>query len=224
MLIDLAVPHVLEGIASPNNIFRHPSAYAVGVFAQYGGAALTRAHIDQLVPALMEASVEPGAREGDMDAATDNAISSLIKLVRFRPSDVDAEGIMSGVVNFLPLMSDQVEAKLVHGWMIQGLLEADPLWMGEGASRVPTIITAIAKALRQHRVNTHDGTDPDFAAGEAYTENELFEEDGEGNIPAITALAAAVRASPQANAIASLVRGLGKHECAVMAEFGFPVA
>jgi hypothetical protein len=36
---------------------------------------------------------------------------------------------MRGVLAYLPIKSDGIEARLVHGWMVDGLAALDPLWV-----------------------------------------------------------------------------------------------
>lgn len=166
--------------------------------------------------------VTSGARDGDMEMATDNAVSSIIKIAKFRPQNVDAQALMSSVVPYLPFKADGIEARLVHGWLVAGLATSDPLWIGAGGSRIPALLTALAKGLYQHKKNTeaneHAADEDDEE--EVEEEEELFDE---ATIAQLRQIAAGIKASPaQAGPVQALVRGMSKKLQAVMAEYGFP--
>jgi hypothetical protein len=207
-----------------NPILRQAALYGSGVLAEFGGPEITPMAAD-FVERIVSIVTSDGAREGEMESATDNAVSALVKFARFRSAEVDSDMIMNGVVAYLPIRGDGIEARNVHGQMIRGLATADPFWIGAGGGRVPAILLALAKGIRQHLINTDDDCDPDESLGEtAQYGEDLFEEEGDGSLAELRSIVAGVVHSPQAAAVAQIIGGMDKHLQTVMTSYGFQIA
>jgi hypothetical protein len=57
------------------------------------------------------------------------------------------DAVMNAALAYLPFRHDAIEARLIHGWLVDGLAAADPLWTGQGFSRGGALITALARCL-----------------------------------------------------------------------------
>jgi hypothetical protein len=228
VLLGHFLPVLQECVTHASPLLRQPSTYGVGVCAQHGGdafAAAVPALFERLVPAIRT----EGAREGDMHGATDNAVSALIKLAKFRPALVHAQGVMPGVLAYLPLRADSIEARLVHGWMVDGLAASDPLWCGAGNAQVPALLRALAKTLLLHKQRSSSEAEAAAAGGggggdddeedDEEDEDPLFED---ASLRKLLAFAAHVRADAgRAGAVAGVVSAMRPAEQAVMRAVGF---
>jgi len=223
-LMPTFLPAVLEAASPACDAFlRQAACYGLGICAQHGGAAFSP-HIPAAAARLFAVVTAANAKEEASLSATENAVSALIKLARFRAAEggVDADRIMAGALGFLPFRSDAMEARLVHGWLVQALAAMDPLWIGRDGSRVPACLSALANALIAHKKNM-GGSSAAGAGGEEEdeeeeTEDALFED---ASLAQLSAIGAGIRASPQAAAVAGIVHGLKKRQQAALAEFGF---
>jgi hypothetical protein len=224
VLLGHFLPVLQECVTHASPLLRQPSTYGVGVCAQHAGDGFAAA-----VPALFERLVAAiraeGSREGDMHGATDNAVSALIKLAKFRPALVHAQGVMPGVLAYLPMRADGIEARLVHGWMVDGLAAEDPMWCGAGGAQVPALLRALAKTLVLHQQRARSEAEAAAAAGG--DEEEEDEDDDEplfedAALRKLAAFAAHVRADAgRANAVAGVVSAMRPAEQAVMRVIGF---
>lgn len=224
-LLPTFLPHLKECMKHPNNGIRHPSLWGAGVLAQYGGDQIIP-HINEIVDTLVECVLEENARSGEMECATDNAVSSLYRFVKYRPDNVDIETLMNGVLTYLPLKGDAIEARFIHGELIRGLANKDPVWVGEKGENVPLCITALAKALRQHKLNMTENEKAEEEGEDDDLCEELFEEEGEGSLEELEHMVNSLKGDKGAEgrSVGTIVNNLSKNLKAVMMEFGFPTA
>lgn len=221
-LLPRVIPALFECAASANPLLRHPALYGLGVCVQFGGAGFD-AHVvpaAQLLVAVVSAS---DARSPDNVFATDNAMSALLKLARFRPAAVDAPAIMRGALSYLPLRGDDIEARLVHGWLIAGLAAMDPLWLGAGGANAPALLGALARTLiaQERRRKARDeaearGDDGDEDEDEEDTDDLV----AEATLATLPGIGVAMRASPMAAQVAAIVAGLPPAQQQVLAAYG----
>jgi hypothetical protein len=208
VLLPKFVPHMIECMSAEDPQLRQPATYAVGVLAQYAPEAL-KPVLKQCLGLISKVVTAKDARESDNALATDNAVSSLVKVAKFCGEGLDTESLMKGVLSYLPLRYDDTESKLVHSWMVTGLGRGEPLWIGANGSRVPDLLAALARGLEQHRLNV-DGLDDDEEESDDLidTADPLFDN---ATLEALPRIAAAVKKSPVAAAVAGYVRTLPKN-------------
>jgi hypothetical protein len=233
------LPHLLAAGQSDDPFVRQPALYGIGVCAEHGGPSF-----DSVVPSAVQiltgAVNAPGSRKGANASATDNAVSSLIKMARFRASSpgVDVEGIMKFALAYLPLKDDPVEARIIHKQLVGGLAASDPLWVGPAYARLADAIGALARALIAHKENTGEVGDAAAAAAAAAgtlqeaaggdDDEEEGEEDAElfddSTLTQLKAILGALRVSPAAAAVGGIVGTLKKKQQAALAEFGLALS
>ena len=82
------MPLSMEYSMHKNPELRQAALFGIGVCAQYGGAAFTASCMEAVVK-LRDVIVAEGSREVDNEHATDNAISSLGKILIFQEKGKD---------------------------------------------------------------------------------------------------------------------------------------
>jgi hypothetical protein len=222
-VLDSVMPHLLECVTNANPSLRQPAAYSMGVLAEHGGEKFAP-HIPAAVRMLVAVASAPGAREDSAAFATDNAVSSLVKLARYRPLNVDVEALMTSALAFMPFKADGMEACLVHGWLIEGIASMAPQWVGPTGARLTAAVSCLARAIIAHHANVE--TNKNAAAAEDEEEGDddeepLFED---AAIAALPRVGAAVKTGPHAAAFAAACGSLPKKERAALAAYGFPCA
>jgi hypothetical protein len=122
------------------------AAYGVAVCAQHGGPHVTP-YVKPLFDCLVRNVSAPGARVGEMENATDNSVSALVKIAAFRAGTpgIDVDTIMSGVVAYLPLKADGIEARVIHGQVVQAISTRE--WQREDEEPSPPVYACTAFAL-----------------------------------------------------------------------------
>ena len=132
-----AILDVLKTSSEPS--LRQAAAYGAAVCAQFGGDSVTP-YAKQLVDALVGCITAPGARENDDENATDNAVSAIVRFALHRRGapGIDADALMAGAVAYLPIKSDGVEARAIHGLVVEAILKSEWVpWGAEGGGALP---------------------------------------------------------------------------------------
>jgi hypothetical protein len=179
-LVPMFVPHLIECVLHPNALLRQPATYGVGVCAQFAGEAVAALGcVPALVAKLHQVLSNPDARKGETAGATDNAVSSLLKLARHLPQLVKPDDVMPGVLGYMPLRADDVEARLLHGWLVDGVAASDPFWIGAGGSRASACLRALGRSLSVHaeRMRRAEGDDGAEGDDDDVDDEKLFEDD-----------------------------------------------
>lgn len=221
VLVSTVVPAMLEAASKDEECFvRQAACYGLGVCAVHAGDAFTPFAV-AAGARLYAVVTDKAARSEDNLSATENAVSALIKLAKYRGTvpGVDVNAIMAGALAMLPFKADGIEARAVHGWLITGIATMDPMWIGADGSRFPAALTALANALVAHKVNM------DGAAAAAGEDDEEEEDTDDAlilpvHLAQLPAIFAGIKAGPHAAAVAALVRGMKKKQQAALAEYG----
>jgi len=226
-LLPTFLPHILAYTESSDPFLRQTAVYGLGVCAQCGGDDF-EPHVPAALQALQKVVARPGAREDVNLCATENAVSALIKCVRYRPHSAGAfaDTIMPGVLAFLPFTSDSIEARLVHGLLVDGITTQNELWVGKGGAWAQHALTALAKALIAHAKATEkaadaDGGDGDDDAGDAEDDEPLFDD---RSLATLTGFFASVRGTPMGAGLVGLARGMKRAQQRALAEYGLSLA
>ena len=219
MLVPVAAPSLIEcADATLDATLRQPAVYGLGVCMQHGGEAFTP-FVARAV-ALCVACV--GARSETDQSVTDNAVSTLIKAARFRRgvAGVDADALMRGVIAYLPLRSDAIEARLVHGLMVDALAAGDELWLGARGARLGPFLTALAACLSAHKAATSTQADAGGADDDEDEEDDADPLFTEESLALLRRALAGLRASPLGAQAGSIIGNLKRKQRAALAEFG----
>jgi hypothetical protein len=213
---------LIECTKPGNSLLLQPVVYGIGICAQHASGDQFTNAVPALVEGLRSVVGAPDARDGEVESATDNAVSALIKLARFRPTQVNAEHIMPSVLAYLPMKGDGIEARLIHSWLVDGILSSDPFWIGTGGANAPQALRSFARTLTLHLKRAAQA-----AAEENAEEDEESEEDTdpvleEDSIAKMRSFATStLKNSPQAAYIAGIMSTMSPKEVQALKSIGF---
>eukprot|EP01126_Amoeba_proteus_P040664 TRINITY_DN4345_c0_g1_i9.p1 TRINITY_DN4345_c0_g1~~TRINITY_DN4345_c0_g1_i9.p1 ORF type:complete len:251 (+),score=76.36 TRINITY_DN4345_c0_g1_i9:275-1027(+) len=146
---DHFIPFLLDYALDPNPEVRQMACYGLGVCAQEG-----RDHFEPVVKKALESLVsvisQPDSREEQNVTATENAISSVGKILQFQWLKLgdDVPNLMRMWVNWLPLKEDEVEAQVVHEQLISFVTSNHPHIFGKDFVNLPKIMSLFAFLLQ----------------------------------------------------------------------------
>lgn len=157
------LPTLLDGVTSDNELLRQAATYAVGQIAKIIPDTLTPC-IDDLVKRVVSIFTSRHAREEDNNCATENAISTLLKLlVHVAPRAPSNSFLQSHCHSYykmwikqLPLVEDEEEAHFCHGFLVNGLQEGNTAVLGDNYSNVPAIISVIGDIVKRMSQSSDD--------------------------------------------------------------------
>lgn len=110
---------LIQGLQDRTPSNRQAAAYGVGVAAQNGGPLFADFAAHALGP-LFEATRLPEARSDDHVFATENACSSIAKILRFNSSKVsDVQSVVQHWVNTLPIVNDDEAAPYAYAFLAE---------------------------------------------------------------------------------------------------------
>jgi len=132
------------------------AVYGLGVCAQYA-ANVFRQVVPQAVERLVAVCKNPQASDETYAMATANALSSIVKLMKYQ-HDHDSglcrmENLMPIVLSNLPIQADEVEARYIHEQVVDWVLAGNPLVLGENRSNLPAIQELCKKLMDTELVN-----------------------------------------------------------------------
>ena len=222
ILLDTMLPALLDGASDADDLLRQSSVYGLGVCAVRAPDRVAPL-AGKMVESLTAIIFAPGARSYESGSATDNAVSALIKLARHVSAAVDCDAIMGGVLAYLPFKHDGIEARLVHGWLVEAIATGDPLWLGADMSRMPAALRAVADAIIAHNANVAGGGGGGGGGGDDEEEHDDDDDEAllsEAHIAQLQATFAAAKASPMGATIMGIVRAMKPKQQAALAEYG----
>jgi len=146
-------PLVLEYAVDPHPGVRQAACFGLGVCVQYGGDVFKH-----LIPKTLEVLVsvinKPDSRSEKNAPPTENAISSVGKIIQFHPEVLgDKLGqITSMFVNWLPIEVDVIEAKVVHNQLVHFIKTINQHVFGNNFQNLPKVLTIFATILDSNLV------------------------------------------------------------------------
>ena len=110
-ILPAVFPHLLSCAEHENPLLRHPALYGLGLVAQFAPAFLAP-HVQGVLAALSKSINAPDAQSDENLSSTDNAVSSLLKVVKFCPAAAQhTELVMQHTLGYLPLTGDEIEGE-----------------------------------------------------------------------------------------------------------------
>uniref|UniRef100_UPI00358F79B9 importin-5 isoform X2 n=1 Tax=Myxine glutinosa TaxID=7769 RepID=UPI00358F79B9 len=125
---------------------RQAAAYGVGIMAKHGGDGYRQACAEAL-PYLMQVIQAPDARSKRNVTATENCISAVGKLLRYRSDCLSSEELLPHWLSWLPITEDKEEAVFCFDYLCDLIESNCPLVLGPGNGNVPRILAVIADGV-----------------------------------------------------------------------------
>eukprot|EP00210_Caulerpa_lentillifera_P001229 g1185.t1 len=142
------LPFLVSGSTNSDANIRQCSIYGLGIVAGKYPEAF-QPLISALVPELVTVIQHPSAKSKENELATDNAISTLGKIMHQFPDKIDSEIVEQIWMKNLPLLHDDMEAKSMHELFINMVEQHDVRIFGvsnENLQRVVEILVGILAA------------------------------------------------------------------------------
>lgn len=148
-VINGTMPAMRAYTADVDEDVRRAACFGLGVCAQVGGEVFASSGGSEVVGDLERVIRNPNAREENCEAATDNAVSALMKIMEFQASCMGDKGGSYGVLilDYLPAKCDENEARVMHCSLIRFVQASDVRIVGENYRNVPKILSVLLSVL-----------------------------------------------------------------------------
>ncbi|XP_015242051.1 PREDICTED: importin-5 [Cyprinodon variegatus] len=146
---------MLQSLCDTSPEVRQAAAYGVGVMAQYGGDNY-RPFCTEALPLLVGVIQAADSRSKENVNATENCISAVGKLMRFRPECVNGSEVLPHWLSWLPLKEDKEEAVHTFDFLCDLIESNNPIVLGPENSNLPKIFLIIADGVANESVKTED--------------------------------------------------------------------
>jgi len=147
-LIDIFVPYLILYSKDPHAALRQACTYGFGVVSEYGGPSI-QPYLEKILNILLEIINDPDSRSKKNVFPTENAVSSIGKIIEFQPQFFGnklPEAIKQWL-NFLPIESDILEAKSVNERICRLIQSNNQYVIGENFSNLPRILYLFAHSI-----------------------------------------------------------------------------
>uniref|UniRef100_A0A8C5ALJ6 TOG domain-containing protein n=1 Tax=Gadus morhua TaxID=8049 RepID=A0A8C5ALJ6_GADMO len=152
---DLFLRPMLQSLVDASPEVRQAGAYGVGVMAQYGGESY-RPFCTEAIALLVGAIQAAESRSKENVNATENCISAVGKVMRFRPECANVTEILPHWLAWLPLNEDKEEAAHTFDFLCDLIESNNPIVLGPDNSNLPKIFLIIAEGVANESVKSED--------------------------------------------------------------------
>ncbi|XP_040192060.1 importin-5 [Rana temporaria] len=146
---------LLESICDNSPEVRQAAAYGVGVMAQFGGDNY-RPFCTEALPLLVQVIQAAESKTKENINATENCISAVGKIMKFRPDCINVEEVLPHWVSWLPLHEDKEEAVHTFNFLCDLIESNNPIVLGPNNSNLPKIFSIIADGGVHESIKTED--------------------------------------------------------------------
>ena len=116
---DHMIQPLINGMMDPNASNRQAAAYGVGIAAQKGGENWSE-FVAASIDTLFQVTQVPNPRGEDEVFATENACSSIAKILHYNSSKVqNAQGVVERWLQTLPIVNDEEAAPYAYSFLAQ---------------------------------------------------------------------------------------------------------
>jgi hypothetical protein len=136
------VPVLLEACGADDSDLRQCSVYGLGVLAAKA-PELFKPIAAETLKRVLAIVTHPAAREDENEMATDNAVSTLGKILEHHADVVDGASVSAAWLGALPLTADHVEAQGQHALLVRLLEARDP----HVSSALPKVASVLVRVL-----------------------------------------------------------------------------
>ncbi|KAB0402924.1 hypothetical protein E2I00_011127 [Balaenoptera physalus] len=134
---------------------RQAAAYGLGVMAQYGGDNY-RPFCTEALPLLVRVIQSADAKTKENINATENCISAVGKIMKFKPDCVNVEEVLPHWLSWLPLHEDKEEAVQTFNYLCDLIESNHPIVLGPNNTNLPKIFSIIAEGEMHEAIKHED--------------------------------------------------------------------
>ncbi|KAM4795071.1 importin-5 [Rhinophrynus dorsalis] len=146
---------LLQSICDNSPEVRQAAAYGIGVMAQFGGDGY-RPFCTEALPLLVGVIQAPDSKTKENINATENCISAVGKIMKFRPDCVSVDEVLPHWLSWLPLHEDKEEAVHTFNFLCDLLESNNPIVLGPNNSNLPKIFSIIADGGVHESIKNED--------------------------------------------------------------------
>ncbi|KAG7463760.1 hypothetical protein MATL_G00180070 [Megalops atlanticus] len=147
---------MLQSLCDSSPEVRQAAAYGVGVMAQFGGENY-RPFCTEAIPLLVGVIQAAESKSKENINATENCISAVGKVMKFRPECVNVNEILPHWLSWLPLNEDKEEAVHTFSYLCDLIESNNPIVLGPDNSNLPKIFSIIADGVVNESIKREDG-------------------------------------------------------------------
>nr|XP_033804302.1 importin-5 [Geotrypetes seraphini] len=134
---------MLQSVCDNSPEVRQAAAYGIGVMAQFGGDNY-RPFCTEALPLLVRVIQSADSKTKENINATENCISAVGKIMKFRPDSISVEEVLPHWLSWLPLHEDKEEAVHTFSYLCDLIESNNPIVLGPNNSNLPKIFSIIA--------------------------------------------------------------------------------
>ncbi|XP_053273544.1 importin-5 [Pleuronectes platessa] len=146
---------MMQSVCDTSPEVRQAAAYGVGVMAQYGGENY-RQFCTEAITLLVRVIQAAESRTKENVNATENCISAVGKVMRFRPECVNVNELLPHWLSWLPLNEDKEEAVHTFDFLCDLIESNNPIVLGPDNANLPKIFLIIAEGVANESVKSED--------------------------------------------------------------------
>uniref|UniRef100_A0A671P2B1 Importin-5 n=1 Tax=Sinocyclocheilus anshuiensis TaxID=1608454 RepID=A0A671P2B1_9TELE len=147
---------MMQALCDTSPEVRQAAAYGVGVMAQFGGESY-RPAFTEAVPLLVGVIQSPDSRAKENANATENCISAVAKVMKYRPECVSVNEILPHWLSWMPLNEDKEEAVHTFNYLCDLIESNNPIVLGPDNTNLPKIFIIIADGVVNESIKGEDG-------------------------------------------------------------------
>uniref|UniRef100_A0AAY4B7T1 IPO4/5-like TPR repeats domain-containing protein n=1 Tax=Denticeps clupeoides TaxID=299321 RepID=A0AAY4B7T1_9TELE len=147
---------MLQSLCDSSPEVRQAAAYGIGVMAQFGGESY-RPFCTEAIPLLVGVIQAADSRAKENVNATENCISAVGKVMRYRPECVNVNEVLPHWLSWLPLNEDKEEAVHTFNFLCDLIESNNPIVLGPDNTNLPKIFLIIADGVANESVKGEDG-------------------------------------------------------------------
>lgn len=153
---DHIVPALFNYASDKSPEVRQAAVYGIGACAEFGGEPFEQV-IPRAIEVLLGAITRQDAKNSESKPATANAVSALFKFIQFRSNNAhvlaNRAQYLQTWLQSLPVGGDNIEARIVHGHLINLIQQNNPIILGQNQSNIPKILQIFADIVNTPTVD-----------------------------------------------------------------------
>eukprot|EP01114_Cavostelium_apophysatum_P016598 TRINITY_DN4762_c0_g1_i1.p1 TRINITY_DN4762_c0_g1~~TRINITY_DN4762_c0_g1_i1.p1 ORF type:complete len:1093 (-),score=369.83 TRINITY_DN4762_c0_g1_i1:62-3340(-) len=150
------LPPTLQNITDSDPATRQAAMFGVGLFAQAGGEQIAP-YVSDMHSRLTQMIVMPGSRTPEFAGPTENAISSVAKILKHHPTRVDVAKAFPAWLSWLPVNTDKIESAVTYSHLCEFLEQNNPHLIGEQYQNLPKLMGLLSDIYQTDLINDQTG-------------------------------------------------------------------